>query len=226
MGHDVTSGRVNLTGVLLRALKNATSSRKGDWGHAFRVLLLLVGASYGWFGLYHGKASRDDFHSAYPAYEQLETASGMLVEESTRRTSYLLLEVTDKPAAPKLVGSRLVTDKPVLPIVTNYTLTDILYDMGWATRGYPITPHFVSIKYFRLPSNWVWVAELKYDGKILLDYERRKSGFLVFREIQKDRDRRSVIALLLAVAASIWIVFEAYIQVKRENQVTRITKTQ
>lgn len=217
-GHDVTSGRVNLTGVLLRALKNATSPRKGDWGHAIRVLLLLVGASYGWFGLYHGKASRDDFRTAYPAYEQLETATGMLIEERTRKTSYLLLEVTDKPATPKVVRSRLVTDKPVLPIITNYTLTNILDDMGWATRGDPITPHFVSIKYFRLPSNWVWVAELEYNGKILLDYERRKSDFYISREIRSNSDRRSLIALLLAVAATIWIIFEAYVQMKRENR--------
>lgn len=214
----MTSGRVNLTGVLLRALKNATSSRKGDWGHAIRVMLILFGISFGGIGLYYGETGRDDFRSAYPPYEQLETARGMLVEESTRRTRYLLLEVTDKPGTPKVVGSRLVTDKPVLPIITNYTLRNILYDMGWATRGYPITPHFVSIKYFRLPSNWVWVAELKYEGKTLINYEQRKSDFYVSGEIQSNSDRRSIIALLLAAAATIWIVFEAYIQMKRENQ--------
>lgn len=217
-GGGVTSMRIILRDVLQGALKNATSSRKGDWGHAIRVMVVLAGLGYGGSGLYHGTPDRNDFKSAYPAYGQLETASGMLVEERTRRTSYFVLEVTDKPNTPAFRDYRLVTDKPVLPIITNHTLKNPLRDMGWEEEGAPITPHFVSIKYFRLPSSRAWVAELKYGGETLINYEQRKADFSVYHEIRRDLDRGSFIALFLSVAAIIWIVVEAYIQLKRENQ--------
>lgn len=214
----MTSKRITLWAALQRALKNATSSRKGDWGHAIRIMVVLAGIGYGGFGLYHGTPDRKDFKSEYPAYGQLETASGMLVEERTRRTSYFVLEITDKSNTPAFRDYRLVTDKPVLPIITNYTLKKPLRDMGWGEGGTPITPHFVSIKYFHLPSNWVWVAELTYDGKTLIDYEQRKADFSVHDEIRRDLDRNSLIAIFLSGAAIFWIVLEAYIQLKREKQ--------
>jgi hypothetical protein len=216
----VTLKRITLWAVLLRALKNATSSRKGDWGHAIRVMLVLAGIGYGGFGLYHGTPDRKDFKSAYPAYGQLETASGMLVEERTRRTSYFLLEETDKPAAPVIRDHRLITDKPVIPIVSDYTLYTPLRDQGWkeTSGSFSYIPHFVSVKYFRLPSHWAWIAELEYEGKTLINYEQRKKDFALRKQDQVKRDRRAAIVVLLAALAFTWIVFEAYVQLKRKNQ--------
>lgn len=216
----MTTRKITLWVVILRALKNATSSRKGDWGHAIRVMTVLAGLGYGGFGLYHGTIDREDFDSTYPAYGQLETVSGMLVEERTRRTSFFVLEVTDKPTAPVIRDYRLITDKPVIPIISDYTLTNPLRDQGWKENSgsFSYVPHFVSIKYFRLPSRWAWVAELKYEGRTLISYEQRKADFNVRREMRRNLDSESRIALFLATAALLWIIFEAYAQLKRENQ--------
>ncbi len=221
----MTLKRITLWAVLHRALKNATSSRKGDWGHAIRVMLVLAGMGYGGFGLYHGTPDRGDFNSAYPSYEQLESATGMLVQGRNRRFSYYLFEPTEKPYIPVFRNGRLMTDKPVLYVEDDYTLSQPFEEWGWYGKwagygddNYNLIPHFVTIKYFRMQSGAIWIAELSNRGHLLLDYEHREKGFALRKQDQYELDRSSAIVLLLAVLALTWIVFEAYAQLKRENQ--------
>lgn len=218
-GGGVTPKKITLLAVLLRALKNATSSRKGDWGHAIRVMTVLAGLGYGGFGLYYGMPIRNDFKSVYPAYEKLESASGWLVLNRIRRQpDYFLLEVTDRLIRPTVKDEKLITDRPVLIITSDYTLYQPMDRLGWKDGTYHFTPHYVSIKYFLLPSGWVWIAELNHEGKTLIDYEQRKNDFALITQDQIEGDRKAAIILLLAILTFLWIAFEAYLQLKRENK--------
>lgn len=183
-------------------------------------MAVLTGLGMGGFSFYYSTQNRNDFASAYPAYEKLEMASGMLLQERTRRTSFFVLEVTDKPAAPVIRNYRLITDKPVISIVSDYTLTKSLQEWGWkeTSGSFSYIPHFVSIKYFRVPSGRVWIAELNYDGKTLIDYEQRKDDFSLRRQDQMDKVRTDFVFILISAVAFIWIGFEAYAQLKWENK--------
>jgi|GEM_PF-6182021 len=208
-------GKAGFVGLLERALKNMTSSRKGDWGHVLRVMMILCGLCYGCFGLFWGTSDREDFMFDYPSYEALKTASGMLLEVRTRRTSSLVLEVDESSSSPVIRDGQLITTKIVIPFVSDFSLREPLEALGWE-RQYDIAPHFVSVKYFLLPSGRYWLAELSADKEVVLDYENRKSGFSMRREMRQGLDMEYIFALFIGAAAFAWMLVEAGRQLKRE----------
>lgn len=206
---------ISFGAVLLRAARNACTPRQGDWAHALRVLLVLTGIGYGGFGLYHTAPSRNDAKSIYPAYEQLEVSSGELILVITRRFDNFVLKPADWPSSTSLTKETRARNH--LSIVTDYSLRRPLIDQGWEVKQ-KFTPHFVTIKYFRLPSQRIWLAEISHKGKVLIDYEQRKSDFLDWRKRRDDMDTEDYISILAAAVALMWIIFEAFNQVKQESK--------
>jgi len=202
--------------LLKRALKNMISPRKGGWGHALRVMAILSGLGFGGFGLLFGSADRNDLSLDYPPYETLKTATGMLLEVRTRRTSYLVLEVDDVPSSPVVRDHQLITSKPVIAFVSDFTVRKPLKSLGWEVQN-NIAPHFVSAKYFSLPSGRHWLAELGVGKEVVLNYEDRKTGFATRREMRWSLDTECMFALFMGISAFAWVLVEARSQLRRES---------
>lgn len=209
-------GKICFAGLLKRALKNMITPRKGDWGHALRVMAILGCLGFGGGGLLFGAFDRNDLMFDYPPYEVLKTATGMLLEVRTRRTSTLLLEVDEIPSSPVIRDSQLTTNKPVIRFVSDFTLRKPLETLGWEAQG-DIEPRFVSVKYFSLPSGRYWLAELCAGKEVVLNYENRKAGFAARREMRRSLDMECIVALLIGISAFAWMLFEARSQLKRES---------
>lgn len=207
---------ITLWGVVLRTAANLFSSRKGDWWHAIRVMIVIAGIGYGGFGLYYGETDRVDLNSDYPRYEQLQIATGMLIRVHTRRTNFLLLEVTGLPKAPVMNNHQIITKNPVIHILSDFTLYNPLERLGWFKNG-EFIPHFVTIKYFYLSSGRACVAELVSSGKILINYEQRRIDFDTRHSIQDRLDKECIAAILMGILALTWMFFEAHKQLKREG---------
>lgn len=199
----MTSIHITPWSVFIQALKNMTSARKGNWSHAIRVTLLVVSIGYGAFGLYYFSPETKDFATDYPAYELLKSAQGTLIEVRTRRTSYLTL---------------LGSDKSVIPIRTNYTLTAPLRTAGFYDEKHDFVPRHVHIRWFLLPgTKWAWVAELDVGEKILISYEQRKLNFLESARIRSSQQKESFVAALIGLVVLVWFLVEAYLQLKQRN---------
>lgn len=187
--------------VLIQAAKNMTAARKGDWGHAFRVVLFLGSIGYGWLGLYVYGPEAGDYSYEYPTYAQLESAQGMLTEVRTRRTSYLVL---------------LVGNESAIPLKTNFTLTNPLRDAGFYDAQHNFVRQQVQIRWFEMPvTKWAWVAELKFKGETLVSYEQRRLDFATSARIRETLNNEYLVAIVIGLVVLVWYLVEAYRQIKK-----------
>lgn len=203
--------------IVMRVVSNLTSSRKGNWWHAIRVISILTGFTYGIFGLHYGKLDRADVNVEYPRYDDLKIVTGVLTKKYTRRTSFFVLNVVDIPTSQGVNDLQAVTKNSTINILSDFTLFEPIERLGWGANG-DFSPHFVTVKYFTLPSQRVWVADLASGGDILINYEQRKIDFYTRRSIRNRLDMEYVAAILLATMVLVWMFFEARKQLKQGEQ--------
>lgn len=208
---------INDTGslkVVMRVISNLTSSRKGNWRHATRVIIILTGFTYGIFGLHYGKLDRADVNVEYPRHDELKIATGFLTKKHTRHTSFYVLNIVNIPTSQGVNDPRTVTKNSIINILSDFTLSKPIEQLGWEANG-EFTPHLVTVKYFILPSQRAWIADLVSDGRVLINYEQRKIDFYTRRSIRNRLDMEYVAAILLATMALVWMYVEARKQLKQ-----------